>query len=73
MSDDYLAVKLLELEGLTDGLSDDLEEVRAARRLARTLRDPSVPPLRRRHALFNVRDLEGRLRILRRMTQGRPA
>ncbi len=71
MSDDYLAIKLLELEGLSDGLDPDLAEVRAARRLARTLRDPRLAPLRRRHALFNVRSLEGRLRALRRMPQGR--
>ncbi len=70
---DYLAVKLLELEGLSDGLNPDLEEVRAARRLTRTLRDPHLAPLRRRHALFNLRDLEDRLRALRGMTQGSAA
>ncbi len=72
MTDDYLRDQIRDLEVLAEGLRPDLEEVRAARRLATTLRGCSElrkRPLTYRRALFNARDLTYRLRVLHGLTQ----
>lgn len=64
---DFTADTARNLEQLLRDLPLTHPDARAARRLIRTLRDPHLgkAPLRRRHALFNARNLAERLRSFR--------